>query len=162
MSKVQVSESRVIDATCERIFALLADPTMHASIDGTGMLRDAIEGNTIRAVGDEFYVAMVHWDRGNYIKTNVVLEFELNRRLVWAPIKDTPEKPTEKSNFNGTPDYFWGWVLRPLEDGTTEVTEFFDCTNASEHLRSYIKDGEFWRLSMINSLMNLERLATTN
>jgi hypothetical protein len=60
----------------------------------------------------------------------------------------------------GSPQQRWGWQLERLSDDNTRVTEYFDCSRCTEDLRNYIKDGEFWRLAMKPSLMNLEGLAT--
>jgi hypothetical protein len=54
----------------------------------------------------------------------------------------------------------WGWQLEPLSDDTTRVTEFFEGSRLPVDLRKFISDGEFWRLAMVNSLVNLEELAT--
>ncbi len=56
---------------------------------------------------------------------------------------------------------YWGWQLEPLEATLTRVTEFYDCSRLSDGLRGFLKDGEFWRQGMINSLENLERLVVT-
>jgi hypothetical protein len=43
MLTMQVSETRIVDAPASEIFALLADPSQHPRIDGTGSVRaDAV------------------------------------------------------------------------------------------------------------------------
>jgi hypothetical protein len=160
MPEPTITESRDINAPAARIFSILVDPAMHPSIDGTGMLRSAVDSELLSKVGDVFYMTMVHWDVGNYVVQNHVVEFEQDRRIAWDPLVDSIEKAEYEPDASGSPQQRWGWQLEPLSDGNTRVTEFFDCTRCTEDLRNYIKDGEFWRLAMKTSLMNLERLAT--
>jgi hypothetical protein len=160
MQEPSVAESRDINAPASRIFGILSNPALHPEVDGTGMLRAAVDDGVITKVGDVFYISMVHWDRGNYVMANLVVEFEQDRRIAWAPVQDSIEKSEYQSDVGGRPQHLWGWQLEPLSEDRTHVTEFFDCSRSPEDLRKYINDGEFWRLAMINSLMNLERMVT--
>ena len=45
MANDQVRATTVINAPSEAIFAVLADPTTHAAIDGTGWVREALDNN---------------------------------------------------------------------------------------------------------------------
>jgi hypothetical protein len=56
---------------------------------------------------------------------------------------------------------YWGWELEPIEAKLTRVTEFYDGSRLSDGLRAFIRDGEFWRMGMANSLENLERMVKT-
>jgi uncharacterized protein YndB with AHSA1/START domain len=160
MDQPSVSEYRDINAPAHRIFSILANPALHREIDGTGMLRAAIEDQVISRVGDMFYMSMVHWDRGNYVMTNEVVEFEQDRRIVWEPVSAIWDRAEFNLGNGKSAHQLWGWQLEPLDEDNTRVTEFFDCSRCPEELRTYIKDGEFWRLAMVNSLMNLEKMAT--
>jgi uncharacterized protein YndB with AHSA1/START domain len=72
---------RVINATPEAIFALLADPSRHPDIDGSGTVHDAKNAPARVKLGDEFGMDM---KRGiPYAAHNVVVEFEDNRRIAW-------------------------------------------------------------------------------
>jgi len=44
MDAERVSESITIEAGREAVFAVLADPSAHADIDGTGWVRAALDG----------------------------------------------------------------------------------------------------------------------
>jgi hypothetical protein len=88
MTEPTVTESREIGASAARIFPILVDPTMQPAIDGTGMLRGAVDGGHLSKIGDVFYMTMVHWDVGNYVVQNHVVEFEQDRRIAWDPLAD--------------------------------------------------------------------------
>lgn len=155
-----VSESREIAAPASVIFTLLANPAVHPLIDGTGMAQSPADADVISNVGDVFVMHMTHWSLGDYGMENHVVEFVPDRRIVWEPRVHTYQSsqfPGEK----GVPETrYWGWELEPLGTNLTRVTEFFDGSRLSEGLRDFIKDGEFWRRAMVESLENLERLAT--
>ena len=56
----RVGASTTIDATPEAVFAVLADPSAHADIDGTGWVRASLDGARITAAGQVFGMAMYH------------------------------------------------------------------------------------------------------
>jgi hypothetical protein len=161
MTQLKITESLDINAPTARIFSLLADPAMHPRVDGTGMLRSAVENRPISKLGDVFFMSMTHWTRGNYITENHVVEFEQDRRIAWEPVAQKSESSKFDSNGGTRESRWWGWQLEPLNEEKTRVTEFFEGRHLSEELRRYIKDGEFWRPAMVTSLKNLEELATS-
>jgi hypothetical protein len=158
LTQPSVSETRDIDAPAVRIFSILSDPAMHPEVDGTGMLRSAVENSPISTVGDVFYIKMVHWDLGNYVMANHVVEFEQDRLIVWEPVGYSYERPEYQSSVAHPALRQWGWKLEPLSDDRTRVTEFFEGSRLPEDLRKFIQDGEFWRSAMVTSLENLERI----
>jgi hypothetical protein len=42
------------------VFAVLADPSRHAAIDGTGWVRDSLDGQRLTGSGQIFRVTMYH------------------------------------------------------------------------------------------------------
>lgn len=56
----RTSASTTMPAAPEAVFAVLADPTSHAHIDGTGWVRAAVQGDRITAVGQVFRMGMFH------------------------------------------------------------------------------------------------------
>jgi uncharacterized protein YndB with AHSA1/START domain len=160
MTDPSITESRDINASATRIFSILSDPALQPEVDGTGMLRSAVDNQVITRVGDVFFIEMTHWDRGNYVMENHVVEFEQDRRIAWEPVAVTSESHNFDSDTDNPEPRYWGWQLEPLSEERTRVTESFDGSRLSDGLRKFISDGEFWRPAMVTSLGNLERLAT--
>ena len=107
-----VSASRLIAADAQRLFDLVADPTMHPVIDGSGSVRGIKGGRRKLALGDRFTASM----RVGlpYIISNTVVEYAEGRRIAWA-------------HAGG---WRWRWAFEELEpvDGepVTRVTETYD------------------------------------
>ena len=100
---------RVIPAPPEKIFALLADPSRHQDIDGSGFVRDAKEPSQRVKLGDKFGMAM---KRGvPYSTVNTVIEFEDNRRIAWKTCS-----PGVVGKVRGGP--IWRYELEPVDGGT--------------------------------------------
>ena len=112
-----VSAERVVPAPPERVFDLLADPRRHREIDGSGTVRDAVEGPSRLSPGAVFGMRM-HMG-GPYQMTNTVVEFEENRRIAWQP------RPTNRVASKVIGGRIWRYELEPVEGGT-RVRETWD------------------------------------
>lgn len=112
MAERVVSVSRVIAATAEAIFDVLADPARHGAIDGSGMVQD-VRGESRRLeLGSTFGMDMKLGPLP-YRISNEVVEFEEDRLIAW-------------SHFGG---HRWRYELEPVVGGT-KVTESFDWSTA--------------------------------
>ena len=112
MSDRRISVSRVVPAPPARVFDLLADPSRHPDIDGSGSVRKA-RGNPQRlSLGARFGMDMRIGLP--YRVTNEVVEFVENRRIAWR---------------NTLGGQTWRYELEPA-DGGTRVTETFDWSTA--------------------------------
>jgi len=160
MIPTSVTESRDIDAPAARIFSVVSDPSRHPEVDGSGMLRSAVDNERVTRVGDVFHINMVHWDLGNYVMANHVVAFEKDRLIAWEPIVDSWENSKYQSTVGQPGLRHWGWQLEPLSENSTRVTAFFEGSRLPEDLRKFIEDGEFWRPAMATSLENLEGIVT--
>src|SRR5271165_3608566 len=60
MTSETVSATISINAPAETVFAVLADPATHAEIDGTGWVRESLDGARLTEVGQIFRMAMYH------------------------------------------------------------------------------------------------------
>jgi hypothetical protein len=160
MTEPSISISRDIDAPAARIFAVVSDPAMHPELDGTGMLRSAVDNEVITQVGDVFHISMVHWHLGNYVMAKHVIVFEQDRRIGWEPIVHSYENPDYVQAVGRPGLREWGWKLEPLGESRTRVTEYFEGSRLPQELRTFIEDGEFWRPAMEVSMDNLEQLVT--
>jgi uncharacterized protein YndB with AHSA1/START domain len=147
-----VSVSRRIPARPQEVFAILADPNRHFEIDGSGMLRGAIDAAPVSGLGDVFAMKMYHEEFGDYEMNNTVVEYQPDRLIAWEPARrDVDAEPWH---------YRWRYELVPEEDGATVVTESFDLSRSPEEARQATKDGTVWTEAMTESLERLERLWT--
>jgi uncharacterized protein YndB with AHSA1/START domain len=153
-----VSVSREIDAPAHDLFEHLARPAEHAAIDGTGMLRGTDDRKVLSGIGDVFEMKMFNDEMGEYVMENHVVEFELDRRIVWEPALKAIDSPKLQSDVGDRAHHRWGWELTPQSGGGTRVTEFYDLSMAPEWLHNATKEGETWRPGMEASLANLAKL----
>ena len=158
MAEPSISLSRDIAAPAGQIFSVLARTVAHPEVDGSGMVRTALEDMVISKVGDVFAISMFNDEMGNYVMENVVVEFEPERRIVWEPVMRSIDKPEFQSAVGDPAHHQWGWQLEPLDPEHTRVTEFFDCTRSPDWLKEAVNGGERWRPEIQASLENLERL----
>jgi uncharacterized protein YndB with AHSA1/START domain len=146
-----VSTERVVPAPPEAIFELVADPTRHPEIDGSGTVRKAKTDGGRLGLGDTFGMSM-HMGIG-YSMVNTVIEFEENRKIAWQ---------TRLSGFMGgfIGGRIWRYELEPVEGGT-RVTESWDISE--DHQRAFLKRGklgETTKSSMDKTLARLEELTS--
>jgi hypothetical protein len=156
-----VHVSRRIDAPAQLIFAVLSDPVRHSEFDGSGMLQGSDSQGVLVRVGDTFLMKMCISGNRNYKMLNVVVDYELNRRIAWEP------RPGDDAAvaIGGLPigaeqGYRWIFDLDPDGLDGTLVTETFDCSNAPSEIREAVSDGESWLESMSMSLEKLGKLFT--
>jgi len=145
---------RVIDATPEAIFALLADPSRHHEIDGSGTVNDAKNTAERVKLGDEFGMAMKHGI--SYSTHNVVVEFDDNRRIAW---QHTTAGPIGTILGSGA---LWRYELEPLAEGT-RVRESWDISRVRffKPLLRLDRARQDTRKSMEKTLENIEHLVAT-
>jgi uncharacterized protein YndB with AHSA1/START domain len=158
MADGSVSVSRRIEATPERLFALLADSANHPLIDGSGMVREPAPAVRLSRVGDSFVMVMHRNGDGYYQMRNEVVEYEPGRLLTWEPVR-VAASAEERAEIGPPPRYRWGYELAPDGSGATVVTETFDCSRSPQGLREAVKEGEGWRDAMTASLARLQLLA---
>jgi hypothetical protein len=112
MSAYLVTETKVIPAASQTLFDIVADPAMHARLDGSGSVRAARDGVPARlSPGAKFGMDMRLG--ASYKITNTVVEFDEPRRIAWR-------------HFNG---HIWRYTFEPV-DGATLVTEEWDARPA--------------------------------
>ncbi len=114
---LQVSVERVVAASPQEVFAVLADPRRHREIDGSGTLRETVDGPPRLYRGARFGMRMRLG--GPYEMTSTVVEFEEGRRIAWQP---RPANAVAALVIGGR---IWRYELEPVEGGTL-VRETWD------------------------------------
>jgi len=114
--KKVLSATKVLPATPQQIFDLLADPAQHPTIDGSGSVRKAQSSAPTRlSLGARFGMDMKIGVP--YKITNEVVEFDEPKQIGWR-------------HFGG---HIWRYILEPV-DGGTRVTEQFDWNKSKSPL----------------------------
>ncbi|MDP7737700.1 SRPBCC family protein [Mycobacterium paragordonae] len=113
-----VSATRDIAAGAQRIFDLIADPSLQPSWDGNDNLAAAEPGQRVHRVGDAFTMTLTL----GTVRLNHVVEFDEGRRIAWRPseLGKTP------------PGHLWRWELTPMSETRTSVTHTYDWTALSD------------------------------
>ena len=134
-----VSVTVTVNATPQQIFDLLADPSKHGEIDGSGSIQNAQSSAPERlAMGAKFGMDMKIGV--SYKITNEVVEFDEPRRIAWR-------------HFGG---HVWRYILEPT-DGGTLVTEQFDWNKSRSQLLMRVMNYPAKNRASIEK--TLERLA---
>ena len=116
-----VSASREIAASADRIFELIAEPSLQPQWDGNENLAEAPPGQRVRTVGDVFTMRLTMGSD----RTNHVIEFDEGRLIAWLPSE--PGKPP--------PGHLWRWKLEPLDGSRTLVTHTYDWSGLTDETR---------------------------
>ncbi len=112
----------VIKAPAEVIFEQIADPANQPAWDGNANLAHADAGQRVRGIGDVFVMTLT---KDGVERDNHVVEFEEGRRIAWRPAEPGGQPP----------GHLWRWELRPIDDGSTEVTHTYDWTHLTDEKR---------------------------
>ena len=143
-----VTVERVIPAPPEKIFDLLADPSRHREIDGSGTVRDPTEKSERLALGSTFDMKMKLGVP--YTMTNTVVEFEDNKKIAWQP------RPKRMKRFGGR---IWRYELEPVEGGT-RVRESWDISQEAGMKSIVRKGGKHTADNMEKTLERIEQIVT--
>ncbi|MCT1639451.1 SRPBCC family protein [Dietzia cinnamea] len=107
-----VARSVTVNAPAEELFALVNDPRKHGLVDGSGTVRDNVQGPSTLHAGAKFTTAMRMYGVP-YRITCTVTEY-----------RDTyQEKVIEWAHPAG---HRWRWEFTQVPGGKTEVVESFD------------------------------------
>ena len=155
MTDETMKSTRVVDAPAETVFDVLADPTTHQAIDGTGWVRESLDGKRLTEVGQVFRMAMYHQNYGgmHYEMANRVEVFEPPHSIGWLPGQGADDANLD---FGG---WIWRYDLKPVGDDRTEVTLTYDWSAVPSAIREHIGFPPFDRQHLDNSLKHLAGLA---
>ena len=116
-----VSASCEIAAPADKIFELIADPSLQPRWDGNDNLAEAPTDQRVRAVGDVFTMTITMGS----IRENHVVEFEEGRLIAWRPSEPGKEPP----------GHLWRWELETLDGSRTLVTHTYDWSRLTDEMR---------------------------
>ena len=150
-----VSATLTIAVPAAGVFAVLADPTTHSAIDGTGWVQEAVNRAPLTEVGEIFRINMYHPGHpdGNYQMANKVQVIDPPHAIGWLP---GTEKDDGHLEFGG---WTWRYDLAPLGPSETEVTLTYDWSAVPQFIREYLQFPPFGPEHLTNSLHHLAELA---
>jgi hypothetical protein len=156
MADESVSATAVINASAEAIFAVLADPTKHSAIDGTGWVCEALDSQPVTTAGQIFPMSMYHPNHpdGSYQMLNEVQLFDPPSIISWKPGYDAGDGTL---GFGG---WIWRYDLRPTGPSKTRVTLSYDWSAVPDPVRENIGFPPFPPEHLSNSLAHLAELVT--
>ncbi|MDI2031557.1 SRPBCC family protein [Saccharopolyspora sp. TS4A08] len=150
-----VSAALTIDVPAEELFAVLADPTTHAAIDGTGWVQESVDRAPLTEVGQLFRMDMYHPDArdGDYQVVNQVHVLDAPRAIGWR----TGYDPEGDGNleFGG---WFWRYDLEPKSPNATRITLTYDWSAVPNTIRDHLEFPPFPKTHLPNSLNHLAAL----
>ena len=142
------SVERVIPASAERIFAILADPARHPEIDGSGTVKGVKTPSQTLALGSKFGMSMKLGVP--YSMESTIIEFEPNRRIAWQT------RPPGRIPGKLAGGRIWRYELEPVEGGT-RVRESWDISQ--EVVKIIVKPARGKTIkAMADTLERIEKL----
>jgi len=155
MTNENITASITIAAPAETVFGVLADPSTHEAIDGTGWVRRSLDGKRPTGTGQVFRMAMYHDNHPDkdYEMANRVEVFEPARAIAWQPGQGADDAALE---FGG---WIWRYDLAPVTPSRTEVTLTYDWSAVPSYTREHIGFPPFDPQHLDNSLKHLAELA---
>jgi hypothetical protein len=156
VSSERVSATRRIAAPASTLFQIVSNPAGHVQIDGSGMLEAATD-RQVTAVGETFDIDMDREplgdipEMGKYQVRNTVTQIIPDRLFEWGV--GSADRPPF--------GHVYGWLLEPVSDTETDVTNYCDWTNIPDEMRS-----PRWPIVPVHmlekSVENLDRIATAH
>jgi uncharacterized protein YndB with AHSA1/START domain len=143
-----------INAPAQAVFDVLADPSTHAAIDGTGWVRESLDGKHLTETGQVFRMAMYHENHPDkdYEMANRVEVFDPPHAVAWQPGQGDDDANLD---FGG---WIWRYDLKPVGQSQTEVTLTYDWSRVPPHTREHIGFPPFDASHLDNSLKHLAEL----
>lgn len=154
MHQENVSATLTVAAPVAKVFAVLADPTTHAAIDGTGWVQEPVDRAPLTEAGQIFRMAMYHPNHpdGDYQVANKVEVLDPPRAIGWLTGE---EKEGGRLEFGG---WVWRYDLAPLGPSETQVTLTYDWSAVPRFIREYLAFPPFGPEHLTNSLRHLAAL----
>ena len=151
----QVRATTTIEAAADDVFAVLADPTTHASVDGTGWVSGALDREALTHVGQVFRMAMFHPGHpdGHYEIANLVIACERPTAIAWKP--GVEPGGSAETTYGG---WTWRYDLEPLGPGEWRTTLTYYWSGATDGARRVLDFPPFPLAHLEHSLDHLAAL----
>jgi uncharacterized protein YndB with AHSA1/START domain len=128
----RIAASGTVPASPAEVFRIVTDPAMHVEIDGSGMLQAAPGARRLETPGDTFEMDM---DReplgdvpmGRYKALNTVTRIVPGALVEW----------NVGAHDRGPYGHVYGWEIREVAAGETEVTNYCEWSNVPEKARPH-------------------------
>jgi hypothetical protein len=157
-----------VNAPARTVFDVLADPTTHARIDGTGWVREPVDGARLTGAGQIFRMGMYHENHPHrhYEIANRVEVFDPPHAIAWQPGAEPRHIPGRGADATG-PVEFGGWIWRydlapqhaPGAPAGPRVTLTYDWSQVPAADRRAMRFPPFPPEHLVNSLRHLKELA---
>ncbi|MDG3015586.1 SRPBCC family protein [Speluncibacter jeojiensis] len=149
-----LTASITIPAPAQVVFAVLADPANHVAIDGTGWVRESLDGALLTTPGQVFRMAMYrnnpNFPDGNYEMANQVQVFDPPHAISWKPGRDIAGDGTLQFG-----EWIWRYDLDQITPSETTVTLTYDWSAVPPPVREHIPFPPFAPDHLDNSLAHL-------
>jgi hypothetical protein len=159
MTDDKLTATITIAAPPQTVFDVLADPSTHQAIDGTGWVRESLDGKPLTEAGQVFRVAMYYNNPNlpdnNYEVANLIEVFDPARAIAWKPGQGADDANLE---FGG---WTWRYDLELVAPAQTRVTLTYDWSAVPSQIREHIGFPPFEPQHLDNSLKHLAELAET-
>jgi uncharacterized protein YndB with AHSA1/START domain len=152
-----VSATLTVAVPAARVFAVLADPTTHPAIDGTGWVRESVDQAPLTEAGQIFRMDMHYGNQstGDYQVVNKVQVLDPPRTIGWLT---GYEKDNGELEFGG---WIWRYDLAQLGPSETEITLSYDWSGVPQYIRERgIQFPPFGPEHLTNSLHHLAELTS--
>ncbi|HEX2284988.1 MAG TPA: polyketide cyclase, partial [Mycobacterium sp.] len=134
MTEERMIATTSVNVAAETVFDLLADPSTHSAIDGTGWVRESLDGKRVTETGQVFRMAMYHDNYGgmHYEVANMVEVFDPPHAIAWQPGQGPDDANLD---FGG---WIWRYDLKPVGPDRTEVRLTYDWSAVPRQTRDEI------------------------
>ncbi|MDG4665209.1 polyketide cyclase [Mycobacterium sp. 236(2023)] len=161
MTEEFVAAKAVIGASAETVFDLLADPSTHGAIDGTGWVQQPVDRDRLTDIGQIFRMGMYHDGHPNkhYEMSNRIEVLDRPRAIAWMPGAQPRHIPGRDASEGDTVEYggwIWRYDLVPAGTDRTHVTLTYDWSGVQD---PDIEFPPFDPVHLDNSLQHLAELA---
>ena len=163
MTDETMTATTTISAPVQTVFDVLADPSTHQAIDGTGWVREPRDGKPLTQTGQIFRMGMYHEGHPDkdYEVASRVEVFEPPRTIAWLP-GHAPGRATSAGADDAALEYggwIWRYDLERVGDDQTNVTLTYDWSAVPPEGREIIQFPMFEVTHLDNSLKHLAELA---